>query len=799
MKLKEISFYKICDLMLERLIRFILRFNKIIILAGLLISVVCGYWLSKINIGSAIELMYPPKGDQDRYFLEKTYEIFGTDLTQTITITFDDLFSHSSLKKIQKLTSQIERFPAVDRVLSITSAPLIEEKFGVLLIKNLTSEDADFKSEGAGYLKKEGEVLAIQKISENVPQTNEKLEEFKNELLSNPLYAKNLVSEDLKSTIINVYFKRGYTWNELRIVAGQIKDLVTKSAGSNKVHIASPLDMSTTIFEMLSRDLSIYLPLTILIVMTILLISFRNWKIVFISLISLSMPIVFVYALMAVINIPIFVMTAAIPPILASQGLAYCIHLYAEYFRQRSLSDDRKLVVAQTLKKVFPAIFLSALAASIGFISIAPVNVVAVRQMGVFLAAGIIIVFLIVSFFVSSMLIYLFPKPSSHMGSVDASKRYRIERFPLFCIRHRILIFVFTALLSIVSFYGFSRLVVESDINQVYRSSSPFRQAVDFIAKKFKGASVINVIIEGRYEGSLKEPAVLKSIDELQKVLDGQALLGKSVSAVDYLKSINKAANDNDPAYYSVPDEWKMISRYLNVYSLADPTGGLNLYVDKEGKTINIALRSATSNSADIVKIKDFVEGQCDQILPRDISCTVTGDAVLIAMTAQKLSRGILYGFTQAVLMIFLLMVFWSRSVKIGLAAMVPNIAPLLFVLGVMGFAGISFNVGTSIVVCIAIGIAVDDTIHFLLRYLHELKHVDQKTAIVDTFKHEHGPITLIGVSVILGFVVLTFSQFVPMALFGVLTSLALFMGIICELIILPAILSAIKMKKKSG
>lgn len=800
MKFNDIAIEKACDRALEKLIGFILRFNKFIILVVLLITVGCAFWLPKISVGSAVEVLYPAKGDPERNFLERTYKIFGTDWFQTIAITSPDLFSYSTLKKVQKLTSEIEKKSTVDHVVSLTNVAIIkEDRFGGILVQDLASEYKDFDILGASYLKVGKDAMAITRESRNVPKAKRELEQFKNYIIGNPLYANNLVSPDLNTTIINVYFKDNISDKALIEIEREIRKLAFDSAGPEEINIISPGAIGPIIFEMIAKDLSIYLPLTIIIIIVILLLSFRNGKVVSLFFITITVPIIWILSLMAALKIPIFILTAAIPPIIAAQGLAYCIHFFSEFSAQSSFSDDRHHVMRQTLRKALPGIFLSALTTSIGFVSIAPVNVVAIKQMGILLSIGIIILFLVVCFFTPSMLIYIYPKARHHLASFNTPRYCRYDGVPLFCFRHRVSIFIITALLSIMSVYGFSKLVVETDVNQLFRSSSSFRRAVDMVAEIFKGTTPINIIIEAQERYDLSDPAILESMEKLQAILDKQPVVAKSISVVDYLKLMNRTFHKNNLAYNIIPNSKDKIEQYLRLYSLEDTSGSLNHFIDKGRKTANISLRSSLTNTADILKFKQFIEDECARVLPANISWKVTSFSILMATVAQKLSHGIIYGFTQAVLVIFLLMALLSRSVKVGLAAMVPNITPLVFVLGFMGFAHIDFNVGTSIVVCIAIGIAVDDTIHFLARYFQELRKTDdQQKAIVDTFRHERGPITLIGVSVILGFVVLTFSQFVPMALFGALTALALFVGIICELIILPALLVSIKIRNKA-
>lgn len=794
--------------MIERLIKFILRNSKAIIVAAGLITIVLSFWLPKLEIGSERAMVFPSKHDPERSYLERTYRYFGSDVIQVIAITSDNIFTYPVLKKIQTLTAQIGMMSAVDRVFSITNADIIKGWGNKILVKDLSSLHRELIVKSGGYVKVGPEEIFLKIASESVPQSAEKIEWFKEDILGNPLYINSIISRDLKTTVINVFLDGRVDMAVQKETANKIEKLTLKYFHPEEVQFVSLLSASSLIFKMLSHDMTVYLPLTLLIVMVILLISFRSWKVVLLSLVSISMAVACTYAIMAMFNIPIFILTAAIPPIIAAQGVAYCIHIFSEYFRQSAFSGHSRRIVEQTLRYVLLSISLSAITTAIGFASISPVDVVAIKQMGIFLSLGIVITFFMISFFIPAVLIYTPLRSHVGMRTGDPLSRYSFDWLPRFSIRRRHYIFIFTAIISLVGFYGLSKIVVETDIYQLFPKSSPFRKAAELVSEKLQGTTPVNIIIETPQEGDLQEPALLKSIEKLQVTLDEQPVVGKTISVVDYIKFINKALHENNEQYYAVPDSRETISRYLKVYSLADSSGNMNRYMDNDRKVANISLQSSLRKTQDIINFKKFIEEQCSRMLPPEVSWKVTGESILISSTAQKLSRGVLIGFSQAGLAIFLIMLLLFRSFRVGIAAMIPNLTPLLFVLGVMGFAHIDFNVATSIIICISIGIAVDDTIHFLVRYFYELKRTnhylirantgvkitsDQKRAIINTFRHKHGPITLIAVTVILGFIVLAFSDFVPMAMFGLLTALAMAFGIICELVILPALLASIE------
>jgi len=395
-------------------------------------------------------------------------------------------------------------------------------------------------------------------------------------------------------------------------------------------------------------------------------------------------------------------------------------------------------------------------------------------------------------------------KTGSHKYTYSLLSRTSVN----FVIRHRIIVFIVTALITAASIFGMHKLVVETDLHRLLGKSSAFSVATDFVASRFRGATSFNVIIEGNKEGMFEDPALLRSLDLLQKFIDQLPNVGKTISAADYLKVINRALHDNDPNYYVLPKSKQEIAQYLSIYSLADPDKTLNQYLDDKHKSAKVLLRTGLGNSSAILNLKKQIEKECTKLFSPQMSCGFTSDAYLVAATVNSIARGILISFTTAGVAITIVMYFLFRSLKIAVISMIPNVLPIIYILGLMGFCGIEFNIATSLVMCIAIGIAVDDTITYLARYFYELKQTNhyllrattgikiteaQIQTIHNTNAHVGRPIIVTAVAVFFGFIILVFSQFVPIMWYGVLTAVTMLIAAICELIILPALLASIR------
>ncbi len=768
--------------MINLLVTFIIRHNKWLLAATAVMVVTFSPAFAHIHIGRSYVGFFPPKSDPEHIFLDRVGQEFGGDNDAIIAIVHDSIFAAETLERIRTVTQEIEQLPAVQTVLSLTNANIIKSEHDELYFRN---------------------------ISEHMPTSREEVVQFRQDIMDNPLYVDSLISRDGETTLIIAAVERDGPQEILTSSIQRIRSLAAEWHGPEEAYADGIASLSTEIFEMVSSDLKIYLPLTLVFVVGILFIVFRSGWSVLLPLLSIVIAIVCTYSIMAMVDIRISALTAMLPPIIAALGISYSIHLFAGYFRQKSMESDSRGAMEKTLKNILLAIWLSAITTAIGFASLTLVNVTAVRQLGFFLVSGVMFVLLLITFFVPAASIRLFDRRGAMKEKPrPAPRRFRSALGDIFR-RYRAHVVIVTIVLVVLSIVGFFRIDVETDPYHYFRAKAPMKHAMDVIAKRLRSIANISIIIESPRESGIEDYELLKSIEELQNILNQQPTVGKTISVVDYLKLVNKSMHDNDPAYYVLPRSGEEIAQYLLVYSLADAQRTLDEYIDLEHRMARIEVRTSLTSSAAILNFRNFIDEQCARLFGSDISWKATGEPILVGITAQTVLRGIIMSFGLAATAISVIMVLLFRSVKMGLVAMVPNILPLVFILGFMGWANIQFNVATSLVVCVAIGIAVDDTIHFLVRYFYELKKTNhylirsitgvkitdgQRQAIATTMGFVSRPIVMTSIAIFLGFIVLGFSQFIPMSWFGILTAITMVYCLLCDLIILPVLLTSISL-----
>ena len=771
--------------MIEKTIKLILRFHLVFIVGLLLLTAILVFWFAKVEIGASLTGLMPPKHDPEHIFLDKVATEFGSYYFLVISVTNDNLFSSPTLSKIQKLTSEISAHPFVVRVQSLTNANIVKSKDNELYVEN---------------------------ISDKIPKTKRGIEGFREDIMQNPLYAGKLISDDERTTVITVYFEetapeRSLREKQLRKSVREIRDLALAAAGPEEIHVAGVPAGTASFYEMLLSDLSTLVPVSIIIIFLILLINFRSWRCALISLLPISIALIWTYSFMAILKIPVFVLTSIIPPIAAALGISYGVHWFTEYFRQRHLQGNSAEILGGTMRNVMLAILLSAITTAIGFATLAIVDITAIREFSAFLVIAVLSLLILITLFIPSILFYIRPKLRAITVVGNQSLKKSSNRFVDWIVGHRYAVLIFSVLLGIACTLGLARLRIDMDIMRFFKRSAPIKQAMEFMAEHIHGTYGVTVAIEGEKEGDMEDPSLLKSIEQLQLFLDQQPSVGKTTSIADYIKLVNKAFHDNNPAYYLLPESKRQIAQYLLAYSLADPQGTLDEYIDYNHRMALVTLKTTDTSSTSLLRLKRLIEQECSKLFPPGVSYKVTSDAMIVAMSTQIIARKILFSFGLAATAISIIMILLFRSFKVGVVAMIPNLLPLLLILALMGWARINFNLATSIIICVAIGIAVDDTIHFMTRYFHELQQTnhylirrytdikitsDQIRSIRITFNRLKRPIILTSAIIFLGFITLVLSQFVPIIWFGALTALTMVFCLLCDLILLPALLASI-------
>jgi predicted RND superfamily exporter protein len=359
------------------------------------------------------------------------------------------------------------------------------------------------------------------------------------------------------------------------------------------------------------------------------------------------------------------------------------------------------------------------------------------------------------------------------------------------------------AVVGAVGAYGVSRVRVDSNLVEIIRRGLPIRAAHDLVDRVMGGTQGMEIYLDFGETDALQDPRVLNAMEEVQRRLEeGHAeFVVRTYSLANVVKTSFRALNEDREEMYRIPQERPALAQTLLLFDLADPEDR-ELLVSDDYSEGRIAVRLLNYGSAEYLDFFRAVQGQTDEVfapLRADypaLEVGITGSLALMMRIADYIGRAQMRSFALVLIVVTVLLLVVFGSPKVGLVAMVPNVYPVLITFGVMGLGGIPLDADTLIIAPVLIGIAVDDTIHFISHYrAFVLQTGDIQRAIVATLEEAGQAITFTSVILVLGFLVLITSDHQGMANFGFLIGIAFATALLADLLLLPCLLTLFKVR----
>ena len=313
------------------------------------------------------------------------------------------------------------------------------------------------------------------------------------------------------------------------------------------------------------------------------------------------------------------------------------------------------------------------------------------------------------------------------------------------------------------------------------------------IYRHLSGSFPLNVVVTGE-EDFFENPENLALIEKIQSFIADQQGVDKTISFVDYLKLVNYATNRFESQYYKLPTEGFEVRMLVNSYRSLLGAEMMTAFMNPTFSKANILLLTHISSSSDIIALRNIITDYANHQLPETVHLNVTGFGVVISASSQQLTVGQVKSLSVTLAVIFCIMLVLFLSYKVGLVAIIPNFFPIVVNFGIMGWLGIELSMATSLIASVAIGLAVDDTIHYMVRFNREFRiDLDEKRALKTTLTQIGRPIIYTTLTIGLGFSILMFSSFSPTAVFGAMMVITLFAALVGDLILLPILMQRVE------
>lgn len=751
--------------MAYRLAKLILKYPKSVLAVIILITIAIVPFVTQIPNDSSLEA-FTQENDADKIYLDRFKVQFGTDETVVIAFKTEDIFTQSSLVLIKRITERIESLENVEKVTSLTN------------VNNTVGTNEDF---------------IVERLVKDINQSEQNVKRAKSEALSNPLYVKNIISDDSKTTAILVKIAdvpgdRAYKDALIK----QIKDILSQEEQKTgqQFYTAGARLINYYFNRFVDGDTKRFIPATLALISIISFIIFRKLRVVMILLANVFICLIWTEGVLYFKGATLNTVTAIIPPLIMALSVAVGIHVLTQYQKRNKPELDKKTVLLDTICHLWRPCFLAALTTAIGFASLCVSQVPPIQDFGIVAAIGMLFCFIVSLTFIPATLSLIKKETAkATIGKQDLLDK-GISSIARLTEAHSKAILIFSALIIIVSLLGTSRIVIDTNLLDFFKKDSDVYTSTNFIEQNIAGVTFLDISLEGEEIDTFKEPEALKKVEQLETFLKNQPQVDNVLSINTYLKDMNKSFHNEDQAYYRIPDSRNMIAQYLLLYSADD----LRDYVDPDYRWTRVSARVTEHSSKRLKNLIDKIKFYLPNNFKGPIQARITGTAVLESNLIQRIFDSQVQSLSLAMVIIFGLMFVLFKSVKVGLISIVPNIFPIIINFGLMGWFGIPLDNATVMISAVAIGIAVDDTIHFVSQFAKEREQKGGYNHHVrNTLENKGRAIISTSIILFVGFAVLTLSNFVPTIYFGLLTAGIMVTALIGDTVILPTLLLVFK------
>ncbi|MBX3027436.1 MMPL family transporter [bacterium] len=742
----------------SRLLDLPLRAPRLTIAGLLAITLALAVCAVRIRVDAAIENLLP-RDDADRLYYESVIRAFGSEQATVIGV-FGDVFSPATLATIGHLSRQIADFDGVREVISLTT------------VKGVTSDEMGLRV---------GPLLGAP------PRTADEAAAFKARVLGDPLYVGNLVNAAGDATSILVLYEP-LSDQELfaRDLEGRVRRAVAALGEPSRFAITGAQSLKGSGARLMTQDLIRFVPLSLALVLVVLFLALRTRRGVALPLACVVAGTVWTAGVMVLCGSDINMGTLILPPLLMAIGLTYAIHVVGRYYVELATGLPREAVVAATVRHVRLPVLVAWLTTAASCATLIGNPIHAIRDVGVYSVVGVTAI-VVLSLLLIPAVLLLLPHPRPAAGPL-AQPRDRVattvEALARWAMAHRLLVLGGGVLLCAVAAWGAARIRVETDYLQFFSRGSAVRRDTLRIAEALGGTQPIYVTVEGDGPGSMGRLDALTAMRDLQRFVAEQPGVDGSLSLADYVAVMQGALNPDRGR--GLPDQQDEVDQLLLFVDPADVAP----VVSRDFGRANIVVRTHLAGSSQVGALVESIAAYARSRFRRGLTVTPTGSVVLLNRSADDLARGQVTALWQVLAVLLLIMSLIFLSVRAGLLSLVPNVAPIIVLFGLMGWTGIPLDISTSMIAVIAIGIAVGDTIHYFSALNVRLRATgDRERAILDVARRVGTPIVYSALALTAGFAITCLSNFQPIRHFGLLASATVAIGLLAELLITPALL----------
>ena len=766
---------------IDRLVRMVVGSPRGVVAVVVLTSLLAGFGLSRGITLDASPFSFIEREGQPMIDYRRTRQHFGSDDFLIAAVVAEEIFTPANLGKLRRLHQQIAGLRGVEEILSLANVP---------------------------YARRMADGASLETLLPTSLVEGARLTEAREQALSDRLYVGQIVSPDGRMAALNILLDSDLSTPERHAVTARIYDL-TKSAGFSESYFAGDPFSQWRAVAAIQQDLRLFLPLTVLLLIVLLWRSFRSGLAVLLPLGTIGIGLLWLLGLMAALQARFTILALMLPTVMLAIGCSYMIHVVNQIglvaAARGEAGSARAAIIDEAVRFIALPVIVSALTIIAGFLSLSLTTIPAIRETAVYAAIGAAITMVLSLTFLPAGLLLVKHRPITFRVGLGGPTVGLLERIGHWATTHQLLLYAVTAAVVLISLVGTRRIVIDIDYFHFFKQRSETTIGLAEINRRLSGAVTFNLVIEetqrktGGASGGLTSPTDLRRLQQLQRIAEGYRNqegrgIDRTLSVVDFLAHAHRAFGTDDNLGRSgegsgpdqaLPDDPAIIRELLAEQSV------VRGFLSADGRLTRIFVRSNLSGSQSMARAIEALEAKGRELFP-DHRVYATGTMVLLNRTSDRIAGEQRLSIGLALVTIFGMLSLLFRSLRVGLTALVPNLIPILFFFGFMGWAGIPLNLTTSLVASVVLGLAVDNAVQFIIRFRRLQGQKETLTAaIIETMRLSGRPIIYANIALAATFAIFAVSQFEPIGSFGLLSAVTILGCLLEDLILLPARLTS--------
>lgn len=715
-----------------------------------------------------------PKDNKYNVQYEQFKKEFGQDGSVIfVAIQDPDLFKLEHYDDWYDLSNEVRDLKGVQEVLSVAHI--------YLLVRNDSLKKFDFVS-----------------LVPKKPETQKQVDSIKNNIYKLKLYNGRLFNRKTNVSLMMITLDKEILNSKERVpLVHQIKDIIDAFGKKYNldIHYSGLPYIRTVTSQKVKNELLLFSLLSLVIASILLFILFRTGRAVLFAMIVVVISVIWALGFIVLFGFKVTILTGIIPPLIIVIGVENSIFLLNKYLSEYREHGNKMKALSRMISLIGNANLLTNATTAAGFAAFIITSNELLIEFGIIASVNIMVTYLL-SLFLLPILFSFFPVPSAkHMKHLEKSWVSHIVSYVTsIVLTQRKLIYILTFIFIASGIIGILKLKTTGNVVDDISKKDKLYKDLIFLEKNFKGVMPLEIVVDTKKKNGVLRLSTLRKLDRLQDTLATYNEFSKPVSVVEIVKAAKQAFYHGNPRMYALPNnqEKNFILGYVPELGKHNKKSIIDAFVDTAFSKTRISVQMANIGSNDIEKILNSLHPKIDSIFPPSkYDVILTGTSVIFLKGTNYLVKNLFMSLALAVVVITLLMALIFSSARMILISLVPNIIPQIMTAGMMGYFGISIKPSTILIFSIALGISVDNTIHFLSRYRLHLKRHEWKIkeSVIAALKETGYSMIYSAIVLFFGFFIFTLSSFGGTEALGYLVSFTLVVALFSNLFVLPSLL----------